>query len=175
MVGGSIDDLHMFEDEKFDAVICLGNVLGHVVEKEDRKKAIKEMKRVTKSESPLFISVTGKLAVLERALADYPEELLEPHFKKYRDTGRYEGTHGFTASYFYMLEELVEELKKENLKVIEKIGLEGLATGHREETNELYGEDKEKWGAWWNTHLKTCTFDSVADTSEHFMVICKKK
>lgn len=121
VIEGSIDDLNMFKDEEFDAVVCLGNVLGHVVEEKDRKKAIKEMKRVTKSGSPLFISVTGRLAVIERALADYPEELTEPHFKKYRDTGRYEGTHGSTASHFYMLEELVEELKEEGLNVVEKI------------------------------------------------------
>lgn len=60
---GSIDDLSMFKDNTFDAIICFGGALSHLVVDEQRKKAVNELIRVAKQDSPMLVSVIGKLAV----------------------------------------------------------------------------------------------------------------
>ena len=71
-----------------------------------------------------------------------------------------------------MLDELVEEVEGEGLEVVETVGLEGIATSHQESYNELFEEDEKAWKEWWRTHLKTYKRESVAETSEHILVVC---
>lgn len=174
IVEGSIDDLSMFGDSYFDAVLCLGGALSHLVEEERREKALDELIRVAKEGSPIFISVIGRLAVLIRALADFPDLIDEEIFRRIRDTGDYYGERGFAPCHFYLPEELEESLRRRNVEVLEIVGLEGLASTHREETNKLYEERPETWRIWWETHLKTCTHPCVVGISEHFLIICRK-
>jgi len=49
---GSIVDLSRFPDNTFDAVICLGGLLSHVLDKKKRDKAISELIRVAKKDKP---------------------------------------------------------------------------------------------------------------------------
>ena len=174
IIEGSIDDLSMFKDNMFDAVLCLGGALSHIVVKERREKAIDELVKVAKKNAPIFISVIGRLAALIGGLVNFPERIKLNYFQKIRDTGNYYGEYGFAPCYFYLLEELEESLRKRKLQILEIVGLEGLATWHRRELNRLFKKYPESWKVWWETHLKTCTHPSVAGTSEHFMVICRK-
>ena len=48
VVEGSITDLSRFGDEQFDAVLCLGGVLSHVIEDALRRQALAELRRVAK-------------------------------------------------------------------------------------------------------------------------------
>jgi len=176
IIEGSIDNLYMFKDNTFDAVLCLGGTLSHLVDEKQREKAIDELVRVAKIGAPIFISVIGRLAVLIYALVNSPLEIETSEvFQRYRDTGDYYGElGGFAPSHFYLPEELESALRKRNLIILEKVGLEGLATMHRKETNRLYRKYPKAWKIWWETHLKTCTHPSVVGISEHFLIICQK-
>lgn len=175
IIQGSIDDLSMFENNRFDAVICLGGTLSHIVNKRKREKAINEIVRVAKENSPIFISVIGRLAVLVGGLVRLPEEIeINELYAKFCDTGDYYGGYGFAPCHFYLLEELESSLKERNVKILETVGLEGLATYHRKETNKLFKKFPKGWKNWQEIHLKTCTHPSVVDISEHFMIICEK-
>jgi ubiquinone/menaquinone biosynthesis C-methylase UbiE len=44
----SITDLTHFPDQCFDAVLCLGGPLSHVVEEMARRRAVAELRRVAK-------------------------------------------------------------------------------------------------------------------------------
>lgn len=172
---GSIDNLSMFENNTFDAVICLGGPLSHIVNKEQREKAIDELIRVAKKKVPIFISVIGRLAVLVNELINFPEEIeIKELFQRIRDIGDYYGGYGFAPCHFYLLNELRESLEKRKIRVLEMVGLEGLSTGHPKETNRLFKKYPKAWKIWWETHLKTCTHPSIVEISEHFMIICKK-
>lgn len=174
IIQGSLDDLSVFESNSFDAVICLGGALSHIVNKKQRGKAIDELVRVAKKNAPIFVSVIGRLAVLENSIVKFPDEIKTDCYKKYRDTGDYMGGYGFTPSHFYLAEDLKKEFEKRKVKVNEMVGLEGLVTGHPRETNRLFRTDPNSWREWWKTHLKICTLPSVVETSEHFMIICRK-
>ena len=168
-------DLSMFRDGSFDAVICLGGTLSHIVDKKFREMAIEELVRVAKRGSPIFISVIGRLGALINELVNFPEEIaIKEVFQSIRDTGNYYGGYGFAPCHLYLPEELEEELKRRGVNILKVVGLEGLASHHRKEVNRLFRKYPKAWEVWWETHLKTCTHPSSVGISEHFLVICRK-
>ena len=173
MAEGSIADLSRFPDETFDAVICLGGPLSHLIDKKKRDRAVSELIRVAKKGTPIAVSVIGRLAVLVRDLQLSPEEIGLPHFKKYRDTGTYAGQYGFTACHFFLPEELQKSFAKKNVKILNMVGLEGIGSNFPEKINAL-ARNKKRWKGWLETHYKTCTHPVVVGISEHMLIVCKK-
>jgi len=174
IVEGSISDLSRFRDETFDAVVCLGGPLSHIVDKDNREKAIDELIRVAKNGAPIFVSVIGRLAVLVTELVRLPHEMELAIFPKLRDTGDYYGGYGFAPCHFYLPDEIRKSFENRGITVLEMVGLEGLASGHPIETDRLFKKHPEAWKIWWQTHLKTCTHPVSVGMSEHFLIICKK-
>jgi ubiquinone/menaquinone biosynthesis C-methylase UbiE len=172
-VEGSIVDLSKFNDNTFDAVICLGGPLSHVLNKKERDKAISELIRVAKKGAPIFISVMSKLSVFVSELKSFQHEIGHPLFKKIRDTGDYPGGYGFTSCHFFLPEELKDSFKGKNVKILEMVGLEGLGSHFEEKINKL-AKNKKRWKIWLETHYKTCTHPVVVGISEHILIICKK-
>jgi SAM-dependent methyltransferase len=174
VVEGSIVNLARFSDNSFDAVLCLGGPLSHVMRMRYRRKAIAELVRVVRRGSPIFISVISRLGVLATELRYFQEEIQLPLFRKVRDTGDYFGERDFTATHFFLPEELRETVEGTNgVEVLEMVGLQGIGSVHKEEINEL-ARNKRRWRIWIETHYKTCTHPSVVGLSEHMLIVCKK-
>jgi len=171
---GVICDLSRFCDDTFDAVICLGGALSHVMERAKREKAIDELIRVAKKRAPIFVSLIGWHAVLVVGLIRLPHEIELEVFSGIRDTGDYYGGYGFAPCHFYTPNEIKKSFEKRRIDVIEIVGLEGLASGHPRETNRLFHKYPKAWKIWWETHLKTCTDSVSVGISEHFLIICRK-
>jgi len=171
---GVVYDLSRFCDDTFDAVICLGGPLSHVVNRVRREKAIDELARVAKKSAPVFVSVIGRPAVLVTELIRLPHEIELEIFPRLRDTGDYYGGYGFAPCHFYTPNEIRKSFEKKGIDVIEMVGLEGLASGHPRETNRLFRKHPKAWKIWWQTHLKTCTDPVSVGISEHFLLICRK-
>lgn len=173
VVEGSITDLSRFADNTFDAVICLGGPLSHVLDKKERGRAVSEIIRVAKRNAPIFVSVMSRLSVLVSELKLFQHEIEHPLFKKIRDTGSYPGGYGFTACHFFLPEELKESFTKKRVKILEIVGLEGLGSHFQEKINKL-AKNKKRWKVWIETHYKTNTHPVVVGISEHILIICKK-
>lgn len=179
---GSIDDLSMFDSNTFDVVLCLGGALSHIVNGKQREKAIDELIRVAKTNAPVFVSVIGRWATLICALIYWPSEMEnEGLYQKLYDTGDYYGDRGvytgersFAPCHLYLREELEGSFRERNVRILEMVGLEGLATRHQKETNRLFKKYPKAWENWQEIHLRTCTHPSIVDMSQHFMIICKK-
>jgi len=174
IVEGSIVDLSMFEDENFDAVLCLGGALCHILDNKLREKAARELIRVAKSKAPIFVSVISRLGVLKTILIEFPDSIR--HCKHHWKIGDYiPGLHGegFTAAHWFLPEELKELFEKQGVEILEMAALEGLSSHHPKETNRL-AKDPEKWKIWIETLLLTCTHPSVIGTSEHFLLVARK-
>jgi 2-polyprenyl-3-methyl-5-hydroxy-6-metoxy-1,4-benzoquinol methylase len=170
---GSIVDLSRFGEASFDAVLCSGGPLSHILDPHDRLMAIAELVRVVKPGAPIFVSVMGRLSVLVVILMLAQHEIEMEHFQQIRETGDYFGGHGFTACHFYLPEELQREFSRDGLQVLELVGLEGISTHHARELNRL-AKDENRYRIWEETHLQTCTFPAVVATSEHMLIVCRK-
>ncbi|MEM3765416.1 MAG: class I SAM-dependent methyltransferase [Candidatus Bathyarchaeia archaeon] len=187
LLEASIHDLSVFKDDTFDAVLCLGGALNHITYREYREKAIDELIRVAKNDAPIFVSVIGRLAVLINAIIYWPHEMENSRiYQQICETGDYHGIQGvytkwytskraiFPPAHFYLAEELEESFRKRNIKILEMVGLEGLATRHQKEINRLFRKYPNAWKNWQEIHLKTCTHPTAVGISEHFMIICRK-
>jgi SAM-dependent methyltransferase len=171
---GVIYDLSRFCDDTFDAVICLGGPLSHVMNRAKREKTIDELIRVAKKRAPIFVSLIGWHAVLVVELVRLPHEIELEVSSRIRDTGDYYGGYGFAPCHFYTPNEIKKSFEKRGIDVIEMVGLEGLASGHPRETNRLFHKYPKAGKIWWQTHLKTCTDPVSVGISEHFLIICRK-
>jgi SAM-dependent methyltransferase len=173
IVEGSIVDLSQFADETFEAVICLGGPLSHVLERSKREKAISELIRVTKRGGPLFVSVIGRLTLLVVELMLFQNEIEMAIHKQIRDTGDYEGDYGFTACHFFLPEELREAFNGKGVEIVEMVGLEGISSHHAAKVNQL-AKDEKRWKSWMETHYQTCTHPAVVGMSEHMLIVSRK-
>jgi 2-polyprenyl-3-methyl-5-hydroxy-6-metoxy-1,4-benzoquinol methylase len=170
---GNIADLSVFADDLFDGVICTGGPLSHILDPQQREKAITELTRVTKPGSPLFVSVMGRLAVLVVILLESPAEMHEPRFHLLRETGDYLGGYGFTACHFFLPEELKSNFTRDGLQILELAGLEGISSSHVKALNKL-AKDETGFRIWLETHYQTCTHPAVVGMSEHMLIVCRK-
>ena len=166
-------DLSRFSEATFDAVLCTGGPLSHVLDPQDRQHAISELVRVAKPGAPIFVSVIGRLAVLVVILMESRHEIGMPHYQHLVDTGDYLGGHGFTACHFYLPEELRLEFTQEGLQVLELAGLEGISTQHIKQLNQL-AKDELRYRVWLETHYQTCTHPGAVAISEHMLIVCRK-
>jgi SAM-dependent methyltransferase len=177
-IEGTIINLFTFKNNTFDAVLCLGGALSHVTPEKHRKKAVSELTRVAKYNSKIFISVMGKFGVLLNSVRRWPDEInINEHFHNLSVNGEDYMWHGGKAfAHFFTLEEL-RNLVKGKIKIIEEIGLEGLATPNEEETNRLAKSKRypNAWKNWLKTHYKLNTHPTIVDSSLHFMIIGRKK
>ena len=172
---GSVEDLSAFSNGSFDAVLCLGAPLNHLLEAKQREKAAEELVRVAKKNAPIFVSVISRIGLLKTILAGFPNEM--QHAKHHWEVGDYvpglQGE-GFTAAHWFLPEELRELFERQGVQVLEMAGLEGLSSHLQKETNRLY-EDQEKWNMWVEILLDTCAHPSLVGSAEHFLLVGKKQ
>ena len=171
---GSITDLSQFSKNSFDAVLCLGGPLSHVHPEKERKKAVSELVRVAKKDSPIFISVIGKFGVLTNFFEWIDEVKETEHYKSVYLKGDDYRWCDEGYSHFFELKELIS-LFEGKAKVIEQVGLEGLFTPSPAKATEVAHNEPKAWENLKEMHYNLCRHPSVADISLHFMVIAKKK
>lgn len=173
-VEGSLVDLSRYPDSSFDAVLSLGGPLSHILSEPERKQAVAELVRVAKPGAPVFVSVMGRLSLLVNELVFFPEEIELPIFTRIRDYGDYAGGYGFTACHFFLPEELAAIFENQPVEILEKVGLEGLNSNQRGALNKL-AKQPTRWEIWLETHFLTCTHPAVVGTSEHILLIARRK
>ncbi len=172
VVEASIVDLSRFPDESFDAVICLGGPLSHILDAKQRAQAISELLRVARKGAPVFASVMGRLSLMAASLTIFPHEMEMPHFIQIRDSGDYTGGRGFTACHFFLPEDFRASFELPGVEILEMVGLEGISTHHQRKFLQLT-KNPIRWKVWLETHLQTCTHPAVVGISEHMLIICR--
>jgi len=175
-VEGSIEDLSVFPGDRFDAVLCLGGPLSHIMNTHGRMKAASELVRVAKLRAPIFITVMNKFSMLQYELTG--KYLLKESdggklFRRILRNGDHTGRYVFTAFHGFLPEELRDMVSPLGVEIMEMIGLEGLGAHHEREVNKL-ARDKILWGLWLEAHYGTCGHPAVQAMSEHCMLIGRK-
>lgn len=182
IIEGSITDLSRFKNEIFDAVLCLGGPLSHILKKTEREQAASELVRVAKKKAPLFISVFNRYGFY-RVLLHSGENLADASHKKMFTTGihrahyqhpkAFRRTNGFTDAYFFCPDELKELFESKRVQTITLATCQGLSSDLIEDTNALY-KDKKQWRQWLKVILQTCTDSSIIGLGTHLLYVGRK-
>lgn len=142
-----------FNAGSFDAVCCLGGPLSHVIDEADRRTAIQELRRVSKPGAPVFVSVMGFIAVLERLIqvaSDFEQEV--DQLPGIVETRTYSAElldsfdidePNFVECYFFRAAELEQLLSEHGITVDHVVGLEGVASNFEQSMQEASEEATE--------------------------------
>jgi 2-polyprenyl-3-methyl-5-hydroxy-6-metoxy-1,4-benzoquinol methylase len=163
-----------FGDE-FDAVCCLGGVLSHVLDPEERARAVRELRRVAKPGAPVFVSVIGRLSSIRFGLKNGGRFGLLAHLAETGDytqeaVEKFADGEGWAECHFFRADEFESELESGGLSVETLAGLEGPASQLQE---ELSGLDDEAFADVREMVRELREDRSVVDTSEHMLAVCR--
>lgn len=174
-VEGTITDLSAFEEETFDAVLCLGGPLSLIYRKKNRKKAMVELNRVAKDGGPIFISVMNKYGEMALLLNKSPDDIGTANFINLstRDEDR-TWVAGYYCHYFSPAELREEFISSTSARVITMAGLEGLGTPSESGINNLQ-KNRKAWENWMGMHYALCTKPEVVGVSVHILMVGKKQ
>ena len=171
VVEGSITDLSAFPPYHFDAVLCLGGPLSHVLDVGQRATALSELRHVAKPGAPLFISVINRLGAY-RTVVQWADSwsLVFPHLLA--------SGHSVLASgapaYFFLPEEFVEVLATAGLTVERLYGSAGIGAHLHEERLAAVLDDPERWPLWQEALLATCDHPNVVGVSPHLLAVARQ-
>ncbi|KOX95240.1 hypothetical protein AMS69_05165 [Haloarcula rubripromontorii] len=177
---GDVRDLG-FDRDVFDATLCLGGPLSHVLNADERVAAVQELKRVTKSGGPVFASVMGRLNWLVLSLVRGSDHLVDA--AELAETGDYDRSFvaqlghdaAFTETHFFRADEFEALLEAGGATVETLVGLEGLASvlaaaPLRGTADELSAHQRAGVRALVD-ELRTDR--TVADMSAHMLAVCR--
>ncbi|GKZ13948.1 class I SAM-dependent methyltransferase [Haladaptatus sp. T7] len=174
---GDIRDLP-FSDDRFDATLCLGGPLSHVIDADGRDAAVRELRRVAKSDAPVFVSVMGFVAVVQNLIKSAPH--FEAGVRQLPDvveTRDYSpeliAKHGiddpsFVECHFFRSDELRRLLEARGIAVEVVAGLEGPASNFGANLEEIDEEAQETVAEVVETLREDPT---IADLSNHILAV----
>jgi len=170
---GTALDLSRYGDGSFDAVLLMGP-LYHLLEEEERLRALSEARRVVKPGGPLFAAFITRFAVHRDAAAHYfTEPLALPGlYETIEQTGQLpprEGG-GFVA-YFAHPDEVEPLMRRAGLEVDEILGVEGFVSIIEEQgVNVLTGPE---WDWWLEANWRGAHEPALRGAAEHLLVVAR--
>lgn len=178
-VRGRADRLPLDADVA-DATLCLGGVLSHLLEEDDRRAAAAELRRVTAADGPVVVSVMGLLGFVQLKLLTGHNVRALPALLETGDydgslLARYDYDDPFTETHFFRRAELVSLLESAGLSVERVTALEGLGSPFHDGRLESRVADLAEA----DREAVVATLDAlrddpaVADLSVHLLAVCR--
>jgi SAM-dependent methyltransferase len=169
---GAATDLSRFPDDAFDAVLLMGP-LYHLLEEEDRIRALAEARRVLRPGGSLFAAFISRYAVPRWAAVHEPSWPLEKpeRLETLLSTGVLppsgDGSLEFVA-HFAHPPEVAPLCWRAGFEVVALLGVEGLVSMIESEVNALSGE---AWDAWVDLNYRVARDPSIHGCVEHLLVV----
>jgi ubiquinone/menaquinone biosynthesis C-methylase UbiE len=121
-----------YPDDSFDMALLLGP-LYHLIERQDRLRALQEARRVTKTGSPVVVAAINRFASAIDNL--HSGTIDDPEFRAIAERDIVDGVHlnttedprYFTTAFFHRADELERELCDAGLTGVELFAVEGIA------------------------------------------------
>jgi SAM-dependent methyltransferase len=169
-------------DGRFDATLCLGGPLSHVLDADERRIAAAELRRVTAPGGPVFVSVMGLLASVTRVMRaagrvdpDEDETELLPDLVRDGDydadlLDRFDREPTMGAMHLFRAAEFESLLEAAGLEVRALAALEGPFSQRREALDLLTESHRE---AIRETLVELREDRCVVDGSAHMLAVCR--
>lgn len=180
--GDARDVLQVLKNEKigygeggYDHVFLMGP-LYHLLEEEDRIKAVKEALRMVKPGGLLYVSFISMFAntiyFMQNEMAEFCSDI--PEVREYRklqvEGGSYAGP-AFTQAYFAQQKEIVPFMDQFELEMLHFFGQESILSPCEEKFLKLPKKEQNDWIAYAEA---LCEKEELLSFSEHLMYIGRK-
>lgn len=167
-------NLSMFEDESFDAILCMGP-LYHLVAEADRMQTIRECMRVLVSDGLLFTTFITSYAPLIRYIRKTPDKLGKGYDPRaYLPSGVHipeKDISGLPEAYFIHPNSVQPFMERFALKTLKVTGLEGIAIGIEPTLNML---PAKTFAHWVDLMYDTASDPATWGGSEHMLYVGRK-
>jgi SAM-dependent methyltransferase len=174
VVEGSITDLSSFADGSFDAVLCVGGVLSHLIDPSQRRRAPAELRRVARPGAPLFISGLSYIGAFRAVVQWWPDAETIQIFHNLRERQTLDAGEDAPWHFFYP-EELAALLGEAGLIVERLYGAEGIGAHLQEERLLAMMADPEVWPAWREVLCKTADHPSVVGVARSLLAVARRE
>lgn len=171
---GNALDLAAFSSSEYDVVLCLGP-LYHLLTPIEQDQCIEECKRVSKTDGILLFSYISPYSVLPCAIRGDIHRLSPVLVEKIVDEHKIESDSPYcfwTDTYFHDPSEIEELLMHHDLEIIDHIATDGQSIAFQNVINQMTEEEFEVWMKY---HLKICRKRSILGTSNHGLVVTRKR
>jgi SAM-dependent methyltransferase len=161
-----------YSDASFDAVLCLGAPLSHLREEGPRVRAVSELARVARPGARVFLTGIQRLSAYRGGifwgLWETWDQMTTPQA---RATGAAAGS---LIWYTFAPRELETLAEQAGLRVLDRIGCEGLAQYLPMDRLAEIEADPRRGPVWREILLETCNEPSIVGLSNHLLVVTQK-
>lgn len=163
---GNAVDLSKFDDNCFDITLLFGPMY-HLITYEEKKKALKEAERITKSGGYIFISYCmNEYAIITHG---FKENFIKEELHKINSD--YQIISNENDLYSYVRLEEINHLKNEcNLERVKIIAQDGPTEYLKKEINNM---DENTYELFMKYHFATCEREELLGASRHILDILK--
>lgn len=171
-VKGNALALPKYKKESFDVILLMGP-LYHLTEAEDRKKAVKEARKLLKKGGILIAAFISQYAPIQDSFSYLDLESYENGVKgllRYLEDGKNEAE-GFTTAYFTSVEEARMLMQEQQFKELAFVGVENILGCKEQEILKLSKEEQQKW---LELGIALAEDEKLFGTSQHFLYIGEK-
>ena len=173
-VVGDAKDLSRFHSEEFDLTLCLGP-LYHLISEDEQVACINECSRVTKKDGIIAFAYISPYSVFpcvirgdaNRAKSELVEKIVKEKFISSDDRLCF-----WTDNYYYTPDDIESRLKMYNLEIIDHLATDGQSIAFQSVVNNL---DEKAFSVWMNYHRLICRERSILGSSNHGLIIARKK
>jgi len=155
-------DLSQFEENSFDAVLCMG-ALYHLKTVDEKKKAITECVRVCKKNGFIALSYLNKYPIIIDEISPNIDNI--DYILNFNE----EPNNIFMAT---TPKEIINLSENNGIKILHNIGTDGLSFILRDKINSASDENFEKW---MNFMYETCEDEHILGLSMHGLLIGRKE
>ena len=165
---GNATDLHFFEDETFDLTIMFGP-LYHLQTQEEKLKAFREARRVTKKEGYIFAAyIMNEYAMIQYC---FKEGKIKECLEKGEITEDFHCITTKNSLYSYQRLSDIDELNRLlGQTPVLRFAQDGASDYMRRELNSM---DEETFDLFKKYHLATCTRPELLGASSHVVDVVK--
>jgi ubiquinone/menaquinone biosynthesis C-methylase UbiE len=171
-----IVDLSTYPDGSFDAVVCYGGPLSHVMDRAD--EALDELLRVTKPGGHVLLGVMSRHGALHAFLPGAEAEIEEFGIDEMRaiyETGDLPTAHSSlgTPVHLFSWAELRSLLERHACDIVATSAANFLSVGN-DEVCERWLQDPEMWERFLRWEIASCAQPGAIDAGTHIIAVVRR-
>lgn len=171
---GNALDLSAYSSNSYDIVLCLGP-LYHLLTTEEQDKCLVECHRLAKSGGILMFSYISPYSVFPCAIRGDMGRMSSVLIDKIVNDHKIEADSPYcfwTDNYYHDPIEIESLLSRHNLEIVDHLATDGQSIAFQNVVNQM---TEDQFSLWMEYHFKTCRIRSMLGTSNHGLVVARKK